>query len=381
MNRSTPFARRDRCEVFEHQRGDAPAVMGIVHHERGFGLVAPGPPLVAAPRDELAADFHRECDAVDHVDRREVLEFLRGQRWFGREETAVQAVGRLAFVELEERRLIRRHERTDVRRGAIAEHHGGCPPALVMGEGAADLGGLAFIGHGVQHGSVIAGAYDEGVDRPIAVFAAADLDEHTEPAGHPERRGRLDASLAGIPKAGLADAVTMTEPRLATVDELARVHDADLVERIRAFCADGGGSIDGDTYVVPGSWDTARRAAGAVLDAVDALDQGVADVAFAGSRPPGHHAEAATSMGFCLFNNVAVAAAALVDRGERVVIVDWDVHHGNGTQDIFYDDPEVLYVSTHQSPLYPGTGRLTETGGESAPFTNLNLPFPPWDAW
>ena len=214
------------------------------------------------------------------------------------------------------------------------------------------------------------------VDQPIAVFAAADLDEHVAPAGHPENRGRLDASLAGIPAAGLDDAVRRHQPRLATVGELTRVHDARLVSQIEAFCVEGGGNLDADTYASSGSWTTARRAAGAVLDAVDALDRGDADVAFAASRPPGHHAEAATSMGFCLFNNVAVAAAALVDRGERVVIVDWDVHHGNGTQDIFFDDPNVLYVSTHQSPLYPGTGRLTETGGEHAPFTNLNLPFP-----
>lgn len=215
------------------------------------------------------------------------------------------------------------------------------------------------------------------VEQPIAVFAAAELDQHVTPSGHPERQGRLDAALAGIPAAGLVDAVTTIEPRLATVDELARVHDADLVDRVERFCADGGGSIDADTYAAPGSWVTARRAAGAVLDAVDSLERGDADVAFAASRPPGHHAEAATSMGFCLFNNVAVAAAALVDRGERVAIVDWDVHHGNGTQDIFYNDPDVLYVSTHQAPLYPGTGLLTETGGAIAPFTNLNLPFPP----
>ncbi|MFK7917186.1 MAG: histone deacetylase [Ilumatobacter sp.] len=215
------------------------------------------------------------------------------------------------------------------------------------------------------------------MDQPIAVFAAAGLDEHATPSGHPERQGRLDAALGGIPAAGLTDAVTMTEPRVATVDELVRVHDSVLVDRVERFCADGGGSIDADTFAAPGSWMTARRAAGAVIDAVDALERGDADVAFAASRPPGHHAEAATSMGFCLFNNVAVAAAALVDRGERVAIVDWDVHHGNGTQDIFFNDPNVLYVSTHQSPLYPGTGNLTETGGALAPFTNLNLPFPP----
>jgi acetoin utilization deacetylase AcuC-like enzyme len=215
------------------------------------------------------------------------------------------------------------------------------------------------------------------VDQPISVFAAVDLDRHETPAGHPERRGRLDAALAGIPAAGLGDATRMIEPRLATVEELSRVHDPELVAEIELFCSSGGGSIDPDTYAAPGSWQTAQRAAGAVLDAIDALDSATCEVAFAASRPPGHHAESNRSMGFCLFNNVAVGAAALADRGERVVIVDWDVHHGNGTQEIFYDDPRVLYVSTHQAPLYPGTGRLDETGSESAPFSNLNLPLPP----
>ena len=215
------------------------------------------------------------------------------------------------------------------------------------------------------------------VDLPIAVFSAAELDDHRAPGGHPERPGRLDASLAGIPAAGLAEASRIVEPRLATVEELEAAHDPRLVAQIRDFCAAGGGSKDPDTFVSPGSWDTARRAAGALLDAVDELESGRCDVAFAANRPPGHHAEFDQSMGFCLFNNVAVTARALSQRGERVAIVDWDVHHGNGTQDIFWDDPSVLYVSTHQSPLYPGTGRLTETGGEGAPFTNLNLPFPP----
>jgi len=219
--------------------------------------------------------------------------------------------------------------------------------------------------------------YDERVERPISVFAAAELDEHVEPRGHPERRGRLDASLGGITAAGLGDAVAFHEPRLATVTELERVHDARMIAEIEALCTDGGGQIDADTYASAGSWITARRAAGAVLDAVDALREGRCDVAFAGSRPPGHHAETSRAMGFCLFNNVAVAAADLVARGERVAIVDWDVHHGNGTQDIFEDVADVLYVSTHQAPLYPGTGLLTETGGPDAPFTNLNLPLPP----
>jgi acetoin utilization deacetylase AcuC-like enzyme len=211
---------------------------------------------------------------------------------------------------------------------------------------------------------------------PITVFAAAHLDRHLTPDWHPERPGRLDASLSGIGRAGLTDAVEFREPRLATVEEIARVHDTGYLAQLERFCDRGGGDLDPDTYAAPGSWDTGRRAAGAVLDAVDALRAGDCDVAFAAGRPPGHHAVADRAMGFCLFNNVAVAAAQLADAGERVAIVDWDVHHGNGTQDIFYDDPRVLYVSTHEAPLYPGTGRADETGGAGAPGSNVNIPFP-----
>jgi acetoin utilization deacetylase AcuC-like enzyme len=148
------------------------------------------------------------------------------------------------------------------------------------------------------------------------------------------------------------------------------------VAQLERFCERGGGDLDPDTFAAAGSWTTALRAAGAVLDAVDALDAGSCDVAFAAGRPPGHHAVPDRAMGFCLVNNVAVAAAKLAAAGQRVAIVDWDVHHGNGTQDIFYDDPNVLYVSTHEYPLYPGSGRADETGGPSAPMSNLNLPFP-----
>lgn len=211
---------------------------------------------------------------------------------------------------------------------------------------------------------------------PISVFAAARLDQHLTPDWHPERVGRVDASLAGISAAGLVDAVSFHEPRLATVEELSRVHDPSYVAQLERFCERGGGDLDPDTFAAPGSWETGRRAAGAVLDAVDALRSGSCDVAFAAGRPPGHHAVPDRAMGFCLFNNVAVAAAQLVDLGQRVAIVDWDVHHGNGTQDIFYDDPSVLYVSTHEAPLYPGTGRADEIGGPAAPGSNVNLPFP-----
>jgi len=214
------------------------------------------------------------------------------------------------------------------------------------------------------------------VAAPILVFASPELDQHTTPEWHPERPGRLDASLSGIVAAGLGDAVEFREPRLATVAELERVHAPGYVAQLARFCERGGGDLDPDTFASPGSWDTARRAAGAVLDAVDALDAGWCDVAFAAGRPPGHHAVPDRAMGFCLVNNVAVAAAKLAADGHRVAIVDWDVHHGNGTQDIFYDDPNVLYVSTHESPLYPGSGRADETGGPGAPMSNLNLPFP-----
>jgi acetoin utilization deacetylase AcuC-like enzyme len=211
---------------------------------------------------------------------------------------------------------------------------------------------------------------------PIAVFTSAELDQHLTPMGHPEHPGRLDASLAGIAEADLIDAVEFRVPRLATADEITLVHGSRHVASIRALAEAGGGQIDGDTFMSPGSWTTATRAVGAVLDGVDALRAGTCDVAFAASRPPGHHAVADQAMGFCLFNNVAVAAAMLANAGERVAIVDWDVHHGNGTQDIFYDDPRVLYVSMHEWPLYPGTGRADETGGPNAPMSNLNLPFP-----
>lgn len=214
------------------------------------------------------------------------------------------------------------------------------------------------------------------MDVPIAIFATAELDEHTTPSWHPERPGRLGASLSGIPAAGLDDAVRWQEPRLALPAELEMVHDKTYVAGVERFCEQGGGDLDPDTFAAPGSWVTARRTVGAVLDAVDSLREGTCDLAFAAGRPPGHHAVADRAMGFCLFNNVAVAAAKLAAEGQKVAIVDWDVHHGNGTQDIFYDDPRVFYASTHETPLYPGTGRAEEMGGPSAPRSNLNLPFP-----
>jgi acetoin utilization deacetylase AcuC-like enzyme len=146
---------------------------------------------------------------------------------------------------------------------------------------------------------------------------------------------------------------------------------------IEDFCAGGGGLLDSDTVASHGSWGTALRAAGGALAAVDALTFAGDGVAFVAHRPPGHHATADQAMGFCLLNNVAIAAAALLARGERVLVLDWDVHHGNGTEAIFWDEPGLFYVSTHQSPLYPGTGGARATGGANAPALNMNVPLPP----
>jgi acetoin utilization deacetylase AcuC-like enzyme len=202
------------------------------------------------------------------------------------------------------------------------------------------------------------------------------LDRHDAGPSHPERAARVHSALSGIDDAGLTEAVVHLEPRRATEEELCRVHPPSYLDALRSFCESGGGHLDPDTVAGPGSWDTARLAAGAALAAVDGLRRGDGDAAFVAARPPGHHALADQPMGFCLLNNVAVAAASLTVQGERVMIVDWDVHHGNGTQALFWDDPLVLYVSTHEWPLYPGTGAVGETGGAHAPGLTVNIPVP-----
>jgi acetoin utilization deacetylase AcuC-like enzyme len=200
---------------------------------------------------------------------------------------------------------------------------------------------------------------------------------HDTGPGHPERPARLDAVLAGLEAAGLSDALVWAEPEPATRADLERVHPAAHLDELEAFCAAGGGRIDADTSAVPSSWDAALLAAGAGLDAVGRLERGEGSAAFCVVRPPGHHATPGRSMGFCLLNNVAVTAAALAERGERVLVYDWDAHHGNGTQEAFYADPRVLYVSAHQWPLYPGTGALDDTGRGAGDGYTINLPLPP----
>lgn len=199
---------------------------------------------------------------------------------------------------------------------------------------------------------------------------------HDTGPGHPERPARLTAVMDGISAAGLRDAVVPFEPDPAPWQAIERVHPGRYLLALEEFAAVGGGHLDADTVLSEESFAALLRAAGAGLDAVARLDDGQGDVAFCAVRPPGHHATPGKAMGFCLVNNVAVTAAALADRGERVLIVDYDAHHGNGTQDAFFRDPRVTYVSFHEYPLYPGTGAIDETGWGDGVGTTINFPLP-----
>jgi len=204
--------------------------------------------------------------------------------------------------------------------------------------------------------------------------------EHETPPGHPERVDRLRAILAALDDERFAG-LDRREAPLADIAAVARVHDGEMVETVLAAIPDAASGIpfvqlDTDTYASPGSREAALRAAGAVLLGIDLVVAGEADNAFCAVRPPGHHAERDTTMGFCLFNNVAIGAlhARAVHGLKRVAVVDFDVHHGNGTQHSFEADRGLFFLSTHQMPLYPGTGAPSERGK----FRNVvNLPLPP----
>jgi acetoin utilization deacetylase AcuC-like enzyme len=205
--------------------------------------------------------------------------------------------------------------------------------------------------------------------------------KHTVPPGHPECPERLAAIREGIESANLN--LPKIEPRPATWKELGWIHTASHIGEIEKTCAESLPYPDADTYMMPASWDAALMGAGGAIEACGKVLHGEFDNAFCVMRPPGHHAEADHAMGFCLFNNVAIAAKWLQEEGglNRVAILDWDVHHGNGTQHSFYDDPTVYYASLHQWPHYPGTGLAEERGAEN---TNLNFPmaaYTPAEVW
>jgi acetoin utilization deacetylase AcuC-like enzyme len=216
---------------------------------------------------------------------------------------------------------------------------------------------------------------------PVVVLTGDSSDYHDVP-GHPESARRLQA----IGRHLLSDPMLRDLPALpadqADPAQVRSVHDDAHLRRIEQTARSGGGWIDPDTYCTDRSYEIALRAAGAAVAAVDAVCSGAAVNAVALIRPPGHHATRRRAMGFCLFNNAAVGArAAQRQHGlGRVAVVDIDVHHGNGTQDVFYEDPSVLYCSLHQWPLYPGTGRRSETGEGAGAGTTVNAPLPPGTA-
>jgi acetoin utilization deacetylase AcuC-like enzyme len=202
-------------------------------------------------------------------------------------------------------------------------------------------------------------------------------EEHDTGPGHPESPARVRAIRAVLEQYRRPGLVSL-EPRPATQEEIALIHAPAHVARVAATAGRPSSAFDADTPTSARSYETARLAAGGCLVLLDAIMDGAVANGFAFVRPPGHHAEPDRAMGFCLFNNVAIGARYLQQRHglRRILIVDWDVHHGNGTQDSFYDDPDVLYVSTHQYPFYPGTGAAAEIGGGTAAGRTVNVPFP-----
>ena len=195
---------------------------------------------------------------------------------------------------------------------------------------------------------------------------------------HAESPDRLRACISYLASRGALEYLPILEPSRALDEDIERVHDAALVNYIRSLAAAGGGQVDPETVVSAGSFEAAMYAAGAAMDAAKAVRRGTTSQALALVRPPGHHATRSRSMGFCLFNNIAIAARHLIEKegARRIAILDFDVHHGNGTQQAFSDDPRVLFVSFHRSPFYPGSGRRDDDGTGEGRGHTINMPLP-----
>ena len=203
--------------------------------------------------------------------------------------------------------------------------------------------------------------------------------EH-DTGNHVEVAARLKEVMWSLGNSGVKQRLVEIHPTPASQEELSLVHSIEHISQIEKVAQSGGGWLDADTVMSSASYKVALYAAGGVLNAVDAVMERRVDSAFALVRPPGHHATRTSAMGFCLFNNIAIAARLSLRKYglDRILIVDFDVHHGNGTQDAFYDDPAVLYFSTHQYPFYPGTGRIDEVGVGKGIGTTVNVPLPAW---
>ncbi|MBT8241638.1 MAG: histone deacetylase [Acidimicrobiia bacterium] len=210
----------------------------------------------------------------------------------------------------------------------------------------------------------------------VLLYADERVLEHRPTVGHPERPERFSAAIAGIEAAGFGDALIRDTPSIVPVEALLGVHTDQHVKTIESYEGLEYVQVERDTRMSEGSLLAARLAAGAGLDAITGLQEGRADAAMVVMRPPGHHATPTNAMGFCLFNNVAVAAHHLTTQGHKVAIIDFDAHHGNGTQDIFYERDDVMFVSLHEYPQYPGTGAASETGAGPGEGSTINVPMP-----
>ena len=212
----------------------------------------------------------------------------------------------------------------------------------------------------------------------VTLFTDERMLDHVPPARHPERPQRLQAILRQLDRTDLRKRCAVGKVREATRAELLRIHTPTYIDKVAAFEQKGGGPIEADTWVAPGSNLAALLAAGAAVEAIDAVLEGPDRRALCLVRPPGHHALANAPMGFCLYGTVAIAAAEAMKGHDldRVLIVDFDVHHGNGTQEVFYKDPRVGFLSIHRYPFYPGTGAADETGTGPGLGTKKNIPLP-----